>query len=68
MLRRFLSVILGSVCVSFIFVSASHVIAQTTEGGYKIFRPEGAGPHPAVVFLGGCSGYTPYFAPKHYEQ
>jgi dienelactone hydrolase len=69
MLSRVLYVALGvAACIGLILMSASHVMAQTTEGGYKIFRPDGAGPHPAVVFLGGCSGYSPYFAPKHYVQ
>jgi dienelactone hydrolase len=69
MLTRVLYVALGvSACIALILMSASHVVAQTAESGYKIFRPDGPGPHPAVVFLGGCSGYTPYFAPKHYEQ
>jgi len=69
MLSRVLYVALGvAACIGLILMSASHVMAQTTEGGYKIFRPDGTGPHPAVVFLGGCSGYSPYFAPKHYVQ
>lgn len=69
MLTRVICAAIGwVVCIGLILMSASHVAAQTTEGGYKIFRPEGPGPHPAVVFLGGCSGYSPYFAPKHYEQ
>jgi dienelactone hydrolase len=69
MLKRVLFVVFGIVlCTVLAFIPQSHVVAQTLEGGYKIFRPSGSGPHPAVVFLGGCSGYTPYFAPKHYEQ
>lgn len=45
-----------------------HVVAQTVEGGYKTFRPDGPGHHPAVVFLPGCSGFAPSQAPKHYER
>jgi dienelactone hydrolase len=68
MAKRVLYSTLGvAACIALILVSVSHVVAQTAEGGYKIFRPEGPGPHPAVVFLSGCSGFTPSFAPKHYE-
>lgn len=44
------------------------VVAQNEDGGYRVFRPDGPGPHPAVVFLSGCSGLKPSFAPKAYEQ
>jgi dienelactone hydrolase len=44
------------------------VMAQTEDGGYRVFRPDGPGPHPAVVFLSGCSGLKPSFAPNAYEQ
>ncbi|MBM4348411.1 MAG: hypothetical protein FJ106_00730 [Deltaproteobacteria bacterium] len=44
------------------------VVAQITDGGYRIFRPDGPGPHPAVVFVSGCSGFTPAFAPKAYGR
>jgi len=68
MAKRVLYSTLGvAACIALILMSVSHVVAQTVEGGYKIFRPEGPGPHPAVVFLSGCSGFTPSFAPKHYE-
>jgi len=69
MLTRVICVAIGvAACIALVLISTSHAVAQTVEGGYKIFRPSGPGPHPAVIFLGGCSGYTPYFAPKHYEQ
>ena len=42
--------------------------AQAADGGYKVFRPDGAGPHPAIAFLSGCSGFTPSVAPKAYER
>ena len=68
MAKRVLYSTLGvAACIALILMSVSHVVAQTVEGGYKIFRPEGPRPHPAVVFLSGCSGFTPSFAPKHYE-
>ena len=66
--KRVLYITLGvAASIALILMSVSHVVAQTVEGGYKIFRPEGPVPHPAVVFLSGCSGFTPSFAPKHYE-
>lgn len=69
MLKRVLSVVFGIVlCTVLAFIPKSHVVAQTTEGGYKIYKPSGLGPHPAVIFMGGLSGYNPHFAPKHYEQ
>lgn len=40
----------------------------TTEDPYRSFKPDGPGPHPAILFVSGCSGFTPSFAPKFYEQ
>jgi len=69
MLMRILHVALGiAACIALILMSGSYVVAQTADGGYKTFRPDGPGPHPAVVFLPGCSGFAPSFAPKHYER
>jgi dienelactone hydrolase len=44
------------------------VLAQIEDKGYRVFLPNGPGPHPAVVFLSGCSGLKPSFAPNAYEQ
>ena len=41
---------------------------QGADGGYRIFRPDGAGPHPAIAFVSGCSGFSPRPAPKSYER
>lgn len=42
MLMRVLCIAIGvAACIALILISAPHVMAQTTEGGYKIFRPEG---------------------------
>jgi len=69
MLTRVLFVVFGIIlCITFAFMPTSHVVAQTMEGGYKIFKPSGPGPHPAVIFVSGCSGFAPSHAPKHYEQ
>ena len=54
--------------VGLMLSSVPAAVAQTTEGGYRIFRPSGVGPHPAVVFVSGCSGFSPAFAPKAYER
>lgn len=54
--------------IGLMFLLLMPVMAQTKDGGYRVFRPEGAGPHPAVVFVSGCSGLKPSFAPKAYEQ
>jgi dienelactone hydrolase len=42
--------------------------AQGSDGGYRVVRPDGSGPFPAVVFLSGCSGFAPSFAPKFYGR
>ena len=69
MLMRVLYVALGiAAFIALILMPASHMVAQTADGGYKIFRPDGPGPHPAMVFLPGCSGFAPSHAPKHYER
>ncbi len=57
--------IIGS--IGLMLLSVSPVVAQAADGGYRIFRPDGPGPHPAVVFVSGGSGFTPAFAPKSYE-
>ena len=41
---------------------------QGADGGYRIFRPDGVGPHPAIAFVSGCSGFSPRPAPKSYER
>jgi dienelactone hydrolase len=42
--------------------------AQTAASSYRTFMPDGPGPHPAIAFLSGCSGFTPSVAPKAYER
>jgi dienelactone hydrolase len=54
--------------ISLVLLTSTTIVAQVTDGGYRIFRPDGPGPHPAVVFVGGVSGLTPAFAPKAYER
>ena len=42
--------------------------AGTDTSTYRMFRPDGPGPHPAVVFVSGCSGFAPAIAPGSYER
>jgi dienelactone hydrolase len=53
-------------CVLVLWTSTS--FAQTPDGGYRVFRPVGAGPFPAVAFVSGCSGFAPVGARKFYER
>lgn len=62
--RRVLAVILGG--LTLLLVSSS--TAQASDSRYRTFRPDGSGPHPAVAFVSGCSGFSPSFAPKFYER
>ena len=54
--------------VAGLVIWASTVFAQPTDGGYRVFRPDGAGPHPAVALVSGCNGFAPAVAPKAYER
>jgi dienelactone hydrolase len=38
------------------------------ESPYRIVEPPGAGPHPALLFVSGCSGFAPHEAPNHYSR
>jgi dienelactone hydrolase len=51
-----------------VVLAAATASIPVVEPGYRIFRPDGPGPHPAVVFMSGCSGLTPSFAPRSYER
>jgi dienelactone hydrolase len=42
--------------------------AQGKDPRYRLFRPAGPSPHPAVIFAPGCSGFSPSFAPKAYDR
>jgi dienelactone hydrolase len=41
---------------------------QPAEPRYRVVRPAGQGPHPALLFVSGCSGFTPHEAPHHYGR
>lgn len=62
--------VLGAAVIWFgvLMVCVSSALAQGSDGAYRIFRPDGHGPHPAVAFLSGCSGFAPSGAPKSYER
>jgi dienelactone hydrolase len=57
----------GIICL--ILLSLAPAVAQdAANGGYRVFRPDGPGPHPAVLFLSGCDGFKPAYAPASYER
>lgn len=58
--------IIGTFCVLMLGVSTS--LAQALEDGYRVFRPAGTGPYPAVALVSGCSGFAPVGARKFYER
>jgi dienelactone hydrolase len=59
--------ILASVAIGAVALGTNGLAwAQTPD--YRTFQPQGAGPHPAVVFASGCSGFAPSVAPKAYER
>ena len=58
--------VLAGVTGVFLWAVAGH--AQGPDPGYRMFKPDGSGPHPAVAFVSGCSGFAPTFAPKVYER
>lgn len=52
--------------VALVLALTATAAAQGRE--YRTFRPEGAGPFPAVMFVSGCSGFTPSIAPNAYTR
>jgi dienelactone hydrolase len=56
----------AALCVLVLWASTS--FAQAPDDGYRVFRPDGAGPYPAVAFVSGCSGFAPVGARKFYER
>ena len=58
--------IMVSIAVPLLFPSFG--LAQTSEPRYRTVRPDGPGPHPAVVFVPGCDGFAPSFAPTLYDR
>ena len=51
-----------------LLVSVASGFGQSSERGHRIYRPDGPGPHPGVVFVSGCSGFAPSFAPGAYAR
>lgn len=54
--------------LAWLLLSGSPSVAQTSDATYRVFRPDAPGPRPAVVFVSGCDGFAPPFAPKLYER
>jgi dienelactone hydrolase len=47
----------------------SRASGQTTPATpYRVVMPQGPGPHPALLFVSGCSGFAPDVAPDHYSR
>src|SRR5688572_12091029 len=51
-----------------LLIWTSTSFAQGLDDGYRVFRPDGAGPYPAIAFVSGCSGFAPVGARKFYER
>lgn len=54
--------------LAFLLLAASSSAAQLPDPGYRVFRPDTPGSHPAVVFVSGCEGFAPAAAPARYER
>jgi dienelactone hydrolase len=54
--------------MALLLLSAPPAFAQAPGSPYRTFRPDGPGPHPAVVFAAGCEGFAPAMAPTVYER
>jgi dienelactone hydrolase len=62
-----LRLLLASVAIG-AFALGTNGFACAQIPDYRTFQPHGTGPHPAVVFASGCSGFAPSVAPKAYER
>src|SRR5262245_8673789 len=56
------------VCAAMLLLSASQGLGQMPAAKQRIFRPDGPGPYPAVLFVPGCDGFAPPMAPRLYER
>jgi dienelactone hydrolase len=52
-----------ALAITAVFTSAPAVAAER-----KLFRPDGAAPYPTLLFVSGCSGFAPAFAPTYYTR
>jgi dienelactone hydrolase len=60
------SILTGLVVAASLLAARTPVRADSPT--YRMFQPDGPGPHPAVVFVSGCSGFAPAIAPRSYER
>ena len=63
--------LIAALCICLVFGSVAYAATESgtaKDGGYRVFRPDGPGPHPAVVFVSGCHGFKANYAPTAYEQ
>jgi dienelactone hydrolase len=56
------------VLVACVLVTVAATSVRGAGPEYRVFRPAGPGPHPAVIFAPGCSGFGPSFAPRVYDR
>ena len=57
----------GMTALTVILLWAPTGVAQSSEGGYRVYRPQGTEPYPAVALVSGCSGFAPVGARTFYE-
>ena len=64
--RRIALIILAG--IAWPLVAASSSFGQAADAPYRVFRPDGRGPYPAIIFVSGCDGFAPPMAPTRYER
>ena len=66
-----------SICIALLLFLAFVPIAQSDENTnhrellakyYRLDKPKGEGPFPAVLLVSGCSGFNAKFGKKHYDR
>ena len=68
MLTRHTTAVGLAVVLGWLLGVVATALAQTADGGFRIVKPNGPGPHPGVVFVSGCSGFNPSFAAGAYDR
>ena len=67
--RAFLRTIAVAAIATVAVHAPSPLFGQSTPTPpYRMVRPQGPGPHPALLFVSGCSGFAPDSAPDHYPR
>src|SRR5215831_7095890 len=63
-----LGLMLGHLATTVIADDALTARRQALEPFFRTYRPSGAGPFPALLFVSGCSGFAPSIAPQAYTR